>query len=81
MKQRVLALLADGDRMLPSGEEAQFLERNLPRCTTRVLREHGHAVLQEQGADLVGILKVGRAPAQWQSLPYRRPSCNCMGGG
>ena len=43
--QRTLALLADGDLMLPSGQEGAFLRKNLLRCTVRVLRHHGHALM------------------------------------
>ena len=56
---RCLALLSDNDQTLPSADEGRFLEANLKHCRTRVLKGSGHALLQEDGVDLMSILEVG----------------------
>ncbi|GMH32734.1 hypothetical protein BSKO_00568 [Bryopsis sp. KO-2023] len=57
VQQRVLLVVGDGDWMLPSGDEAERLSGLLPRCSTKILRGRSHAVLQEDGVDIVKILK------------------------
>lgn len=45
------------DLLIPSAEEGPRLQRALPRATLRVERGRSHALLQEGGVDLVGVLE------------------------
>jgi hypothetical protein len=55
--QRVLVLAGELDIMIPSEQEATNLKKLLPFCRTRILKGRSHALLQEEGVDLVQLLK------------------------
>jgi pimeloyl-ACP methyl ester carboxylesterase len=62
VRQPVLILASGADRLLPSQREAWRLERCLPRATTLLLPDSGHACLIESQVNLSAILK---SQAQW----------------
>ncbi|CAK6687827.1 alpha/beta hydrolase [Synechococcus sp. CBW1107] len=62
VRQPVLILASGADRLLPSRREAWRLERCLPRATTLLLPDSGHACLIESQVNLSAILK---SQAQW----------------
>jgi hypothetical protein len=53
----VLVLAGELDIMIPSEHEATNLKKLLPFCRTRILKGRSHALLQEEGVDLVQLLK------------------------
>lgn len=57
VRQRVLLLVGDEDRLIPSEEEGGRLARALPRAHLVVMRGRSHALLQEGGVDLVKIME------------------------
>lgn len=57
VEQRVLVVVGDEDRLLPSVEEAERLRRGLQRASVRVLPGAGHSLLQERGVGLLSIMR------------------------
>jgi len=57
VQQRALVLAGEQDLLLPSPEEAKRLERSMPRARAVVLAGRSHALLQEDGVDLVSTLR------------------------
>ena len=55
IKQRTLVVAGGGDTLLPSSEEADRLEKAMPRAKKVLLPRAGHALLQEGGVDLGSI--------------------------
>ncbi|KAF9681673.1 hypothetical protein SADUNF_Sadunf05G0026400 [Salix dunnii] len=57
VKAEVLVLSSGKDQMLPSGDESQRLKSSLKNCTVRHFKENGHAVLLEDGVNLLTVIK------------------------
>ncbi|KAJ9180156.1 hypothetical protein P3X46_008435 [Hevea brasiliensis] len=57
VKAEVLVLASGKDYILPSGDEAKRLKSSLRNCTVRLFKEHGHAILLEDGINLLTIIK------------------------
>jgi pimeloyl-ACP methyl ester carboxylesterase len=57
VRQPVLILASESDRLLPSEREAKRLARHLPTATTVLLPDSGHACLLERQLNLSAILK------------------------
>ena len=57
VRQPVLILASEADRLLPSEREAKRLARHLPTATTVLLPDSGHACLLERQLNLSTILK------------------------
>ena len=55
IKQRTLVIAGGNDTLLPSSEEADRLEKAMPRAKKVLLPRAGHALLQEGGVDLGSI--------------------------
>ncbi|XP_027107506.1 phytyl ester synthase 1, chloroplastic-like [Coffea arabica] len=53
----VLVLASGQDNMLPSGDEAQRLERSLGNCKVKYFKDNSHAILLEDGVNLLTIIK------------------------
>ncbi|XP_027155146.1 acyltransferase-like protein At1g54570, chloroplastic, partial [Coffea eugenioides] len=53
----VLVLASGKDNMLPSGDEAQRLERSLRNCKVKYFKDNGHAILLEDGVNLLTMIK------------------------
>lgn len=60
----VLVLASGKDNVLPSGDEADRLWRSLKYCKVRYFKDNGHALLLEDGINLLSIIK--------GSITYRR---------
>ncbi len=58
VKPRTLLLAGQNDFVIPSAAEARRLPAAMPRCRARVLPGRSHALLQEEGVDLVRLLQV-----------------------
>ena len=56
IKQRTLVIAGGNDTLLPSSEEADRLEKAMPRAKKVLLPRAGHALLQEGGVDLGSIV-------------------------
>ena len=56
IKQRTLVIAGGNDTLLPSSEEADRLEKAMPRAKKVLLPSAGHALLQEGGVDLGSIV-------------------------
>jgi hypothetical protein len=57
VQQRALVLAGELDLLIPSSDEAKLLEQRMPRARSFVLKGRSHALLQEQGVDLVETLR------------------------
>jgi pimeloyl-ACP methyl ester carboxylesterase len=57
VQQRALILAGELDLLIPSADEAKLLEQRMPRARSVVLKGRSHALLQEQGVDLVETLR------------------------
>ena len=57
LRQPILLIAGAGDRLLPSVEEVQRLEKLLPNARSLILPESGHACLLEQDLYLDEILQ------------------------
>ncbi|BFM41191.1 alpha/beta hydrolase [Synechocystis sp. LKSZ1] len=55
--QPTLILASEGDRLLPSVQEAAFLQKHLPQAVIHPLPDSGHACLLETSLDLGAILR------------------------
>lgn len=55
--QRVFILVGDQDLLLPSDREAERLEKLLARGYVRIEKGRSHSLLQEQGINIVSIMK------------------------
>ena len=55
IKQRTLVIAGGNDTLLPSSDEADRLEKSMPRAKKVLLPRAGHALLQEGGVDLGSI--------------------------
>ncbi|XP_023761198.2 phytyl ester synthase 1, chloroplastic isoform X1 [Lactuca sativa] len=64
VKAEVLVLASGKDNMFPSSNEAQRLSKTLQNSKIYYFKDNGHALLLEDGINLLTILK--------QSLKYRR---------
>ncbi|XP_019239609.1 PREDICTED: acyltransferase-like protein At1g54570, chloroplastic isoform X2 [Nicotiana attenuata] len=53
----VLVLASGKDNMLPSANEAQRLASSLRNCKARYFKDNGHAILLEDGINLLSIIK------------------------
>ncbi|XP_009776531.1 phytyl ester synthase 1, chloroplastic-like isoform X2 [Nicotiana tabacum] len=53
----VLMLASGKDNMLPSANEAQRLASSLRNCKVRYFKDNGHAILLEDGINLLSIIK------------------------
>ncbi|XP_059644087.1 phytyl ester synthase 2, chloroplastic-like [Cornus florida] len=67
VKAQTLILSSGKDQLLPSEEEGERLCRILPKCQIRKFSDQGHALLLEDGVDLVTIIK--------GASYYRRARC------
>ncbi|ERN16884.1 hypothetical protein AMTRI_Chr02g264470 [Amborella trichopoda] len=56
VKAEVLVLASGKDQMLPSMEEAERLRHTLPNCRVRFFKDGGHAVLLEDGINLLTVI-------------------------
>ncbi|PSS30306.1 Acyltransferase-like protein [Actinidia chinensis var. chinensis] len=57
VKAQTLILSSGRDMLLPSAEEAERLRHTLAKCEIRKFNDSGHALLLEDGVDLVMIIK------------------------
>ncbi|KAI8533368.1 hypothetical protein RHMOL_Rhmol10G0003800 [Rhododendron molle] len=57
VKARTLILSSGKDQLLPSREEGERLRGILPNCEIRKFSDSNHAILLEDGVDLVTIIK------------------------
>ncbi|KAE9449018.1 hypothetical protein C3L33_19089, partial [Rhododendron williamsianum] len=57
VKARTLILSSGKDQLLPSQEEGERLRCILPKCEIRKFSDSNHAILLEDGVDLVTIIK------------------------
>ncbi|KAL5671895.1 hypothetical protein ACJX0J_016201, partial [Zea mays] len=53
----VLLLVSCADRLLPSKDEADRLQRLLPKCKIYFFEKHGHSLLLEYGVHVASIIK------------------------
>ncbi|KAI8467306.1 MAG: alpha/beta-hydrolase [Monoraphidium minutum] len=81
VKQRTLVLAGERDLLIPSAEEAERLSKKLPRCRKAVLPGRSHALLQEEGVDLVQILQTQGFYVTERVLSNGTASTSARGGG
>ncbi|XP_065851991.1 phytyl ester synthase 1, chloroplastic-like [Euphorbia lathyris] len=57
VKAEVLVLASRKDNMVPSKDEAEYLQSSLQYCTIRFFKDNGHALLMEGRYSLLSIIK------------------------
>ncbi|XP_065851775.1 phytyl ester synthase 1, chloroplastic-like [Euphorbia lathyris] len=57
VKAEVLVLASHKDNMVPSKDEAEYLQSSLQNCTVRSFKDNGHALLMEGRYSLLSIIK------------------------
>jgi pimeloyl-ACP methyl ester carboxylesterase len=67
IRSPTLFLAAEEDHLVPSVMHAEYMARQVPAATLRILDGHGHACLIAPGVDLAQILADWREPEE--SLP------------
>ncbi|KAI3915702.1 hypothetical protein MKX01_015527 [Papaver californicum] len=60
IKAEVLVLASGKDNVLPSGDEARRLWVSLENCKVRYFKDNGHALLLEDGLNMLSIIKATR---------------------
>ncbi|CAO2208165.1 unnamed protein product [Urochloa humidicola] len=57
VKAEVLLLASGNDNLLPSGDEADRLFKELKNCRVRYFKDNGHTLLLEDGINLLSVIK------------------------
>ncbi|KMT13485.1 hypothetical protein BVRB_4g082640 [Beta vulgaris subsp. vulgaris] len=70
VKAEVLVLASLKDNMLPSGDEAKRLSRMLKNCEVRTFVENGHALLLEDGINLLTVIRATGKYRRSRRLDY-----------